>query len=137
MRHLVYLAVLVACLVSAAWLEPVLGVRVFRRWRRLLITVAAVAIAFGAWDVAAIAAGHWRYDRSQMLPLILPGRLPLDELLFFLVVPVCAILGFEAVRTVLGWPVGGERRVADRAAAGDRGSRGCQDRELARDRDTP
>ena len=32
--------------------------------------------------------------------MLLPGRLPLEELLFFLVVPVCAILGFEAVRAV-------------------------------------
>jgi hypothetical protein len=28
--------------------------------------------------------------------------------LFFLVVPVCAILGFEAVRRVLRWPAGDE-----------------------------
>ena len=37
---------------------------------------------------------------------MLPGGLPLEELLFFLVVPVCAVLGFEAVRQVTGrgWP---------------------------------
>ena len=29
-------------------------------------------------------------------------------MLFFLVVPVCAILGFEAVRTVLKWKAGDE-----------------------------
>jgi hypothetical protein len=34
--------------------------------------------------------------------------LPLEEGLFFLVVPVCAILTLEAVRAVRGWQVGDE-----------------------------
>jgi lycopene cyclase domain-containing protein len=100
-RHLTYLAVLAGCLAGALWLEPVLRVGVLRRWRRLLLTVAVVVLVFGGWDMAAIAAGHWSYDRGQLTGIVLPGRLPLEELLFFVVVPVCAILGFEAVRKVL------------------------------------
>jgi lycopene cyclase domain-containing protein len=101
MRHFTYVAVLVACLAGALWLEPVLHVNVLRRWRRLTLTVATIVVLFGGWDLAAIAAGHWTYDRSQLVGVVLPGGLPLEELLFFLVVPVCSILGFEAVRTVL------------------------------------
>ena len=56
----------------------------------------------------AIAAGHWSFDPRQTTGILLPGRLPLDELLFFLVVPLCAILGFEAVRAVLRLPAGDE-----------------------------
>jgi lycopene cyclase domain-containing protein len=108
MRHLAYLLVLVGCLAAALWLEPILHVNVFRRWRRLLLTVLPVAAVFTAWDVAAIAAGHWHFDHSQITGVFLPGHLPLDEVLFFLVVPVCAILGFEAVRAVLGRPAGDE-----------------------------
>jgi lycopene cyclase domain-containing protein len=106
MRHLAYLAVLAGCLAGALWLEPVLHVRVLRRWRRLALTVLPVALLFSLWDVAAIAAGHWTFDPAQTTGVRLPGRLPLDELLFFLVVPVCAVLGFEAVRAVLRWPAG-------------------------------
>jgi lycopene cyclase domain-containing protein len=108
-RHLVYLAVLGGCLLSAGWLEPALRVRVLRRWRRLLLTVLPVAAVFVAWDAAAVAAGDWSYDPGQTLPLRLPAGLPLEEVLFFLVVPVCAVLGFEAVRAVLGWRAGDER----------------------------
>ena len=104
MRHLTYLAVLTACLAAALWLEPVLRVGVLRRWRRLVLTVVPVAVVFVAWDLAAIAAGHWSYDPTQLVGVTLPGGLPLEEVLFFLVVPVCAILGFEAVRRVTGWP---------------------------------
>lgn len=102
MRHLTYLAVLAGCLVGALWLEPVLRVNVLRRWRRLLLTLLVVAVAFVAWDVAAIAAGQWSYDPTRILGVRLPGHLPVEEVLFFLVVPLCAILGFEAVRAVRG-----------------------------------
>jgi lycopene cyclase domain-containing protein len=108
MRHLAYVSVLAGCLVAAIWLEPVLRVGVFRRWRRLLLTVLPVAAVFVLWDLAAIAAGHWHFDESQMTGLVFPGGLPLDEVLFFLVVPVCAVLGFEAVRKVLRRPAGDE-----------------------------
>ena len=41
--------------------------------------------------------------------MTLPGRLPLEELLFFLVIPVCAVLTLEAVRTQRpDWLVGDE-----------------------------
>jgi lycopene cyclase domain-containing protein len=102
MRHLTYLAVLAGCLIGAVWLEPVLRVGVLRQWRRLLLTIVPVVLVFAGWDVAAIAARHWSYDRAQTTGVLLPGGLPLEELLFFVVVPVCAILGFEAVRRRLG-----------------------------------
>jgi lycopene cyclase domain-containing protein len=98
---LTYLAVLLGCLLAAVWLEPVLKVGVLRQPRRLLFTLLPVAVAFAAWDIAALAAGHWQVDPAQTIGIVLPGRLPLEELLFFLVVPLCAILGFEAVRSVL------------------------------------
>ncbi|OLB81213.1 MAG: lycopene cyclase [Actinobacteria bacterium 13_2_20CM_2_71_6] len=101
MAHLTYLAALAGCLAGALWLEPVLKVGVLRRWRRLLLTLVPVVVVFGAWDLAAIAAHHWSYDPAQTTGIVLPGRLPLEELLFFVVVPLCAVLGFEAVRKVL------------------------------------
>jgi lycopene cyclase domain-containing protein len=107
-RHLAYLLVLAGCLAAALWLEPIFKVNVFRRWRRLLLTLLPVAAVFAAWDLAAIAAGHWRFDPAQTTGVVLPGGLPLDEVLFFLVVPLCAILGFEAVRAVLRKPAGDE-----------------------------
>ena len=109
MRHLGYLGMLALCLFGTLPLEVLLGVRVYRQWRRLALTLLCVAPLFVAWDLYAINAGHWRFDSDQTIGLTLPGDLPVEELLFFLVIPVCSVLALEAVRRVRGWPVGDER----------------------------
>jgi lycopene cyclase domain-containing protein len=101
LAHLTYLLVLAGCLVGAGWLEPALRVGVVRQVRRLVLTIVPVAAVFVVWDLLAIAAGHWSFDRRQLVDVFLPGGLPVEEVLFFLVVPVCAVLGFEAVRQSL------------------------------------
>ena len=108
MRHLAYAGMLAFCLLGTLPLELWLGVRVYRQWRRLLLTLLPVVAVFLVWDLYAIAAGHWDFDSSQLLGVVLPGGVPLEELLFFVVVPTCALLAFEAVRRVKGWPAGDE-----------------------------
>jgi len=104
---LAYLLVLAFCLIGTAPLEVFLKTRVYARWRRLLLTLLPVLVVFLVWDVLAIRAGHWDYDPEQVTGIEL-GGLPLEELLFFLVIPVCAVLTLEAVRAVKGWRVGDE-----------------------------
>jgi lycopene cyclase domain-containing protein len=74
----------------------------------LLLTLLPVVAVFVGWDLYAIAAGHWTFDAEQTTGVALPGELPVEELLFFVVVPVCSLLSFEAVRKVRGWPAGDE-----------------------------
>ena len=102
-----YLLVLLGCLVGTAPLELVLGTRVYARWRRLGLTLFPVVAVFTLWDVLAIRAGHWVYYPRQTTGIRF-GNVPLEELLFFLVVPTCSILSMEAVRVVRGWQVGDE-----------------------------
>ena len=108
MRHLSYVAVLAFCVVGTLPLELWLGVRVYRQWKRLLLTLLPVVAVFVVWDLYAISAGHWTFDEEQTTGILLPGELPLDELLFFVVVPTCALLSVEAVRKVRGWQLGDE-----------------------------
>ncbi|HTY73134.1 MAG TPA: lycopene cyclase domain-containing protein [Actinomycetes bacterium] len=108
MSHLAYLAVLALVLVGSGWLEVLLGVRVWRRPRRLALTLLPVVAVFYAWDVYAIAHGQWSFDPRRVLGVRLPGHVPVEELAFFVVVPVAALLTLEAVRKVRGWPVGDE-----------------------------
>ena len=108
MRHLAYLAVLAVCLLGTLPLELWLGVRVYRRPRRLLLTLLPVVAVFVTVGPVRDRVGHWDFDPEQTLGLVLPGGVPVEELLFFVVVPTCAVLAFEAVRRVKGWPAGDE-----------------------------
>ncbi|MDT4938386.1 MAG: hypothetical protein QOG80_2057 [Pseudonocardiales bacterium] len=109
MRHLLYVGLLAACLVGTLPLELVLHTRVYARWRRLAATLVPVVIAFGTWDAIGVAQHTWRYDHRYLLGVTLPGRLPIEEVLFFLVVPTCAVLTLEAVRARRpSWLIGDE-----------------------------
>ena len=109
MGRMTYLVVLSACVVGTLPLELMLHTRVYARWRRLLVALVPVTVGFVAWDVLAIHDGWWRYDAAQVVGLTLPGRLPVEELLFFLVVPTCAVLTLQAVRARRpDWAIGDE-----------------------------
>ena len=104
-----YVAILVFVMAGCLWLEVVLRTRVFRRWRRLVLAIAPALVLFAIWDVYAIAEGHWWFDEDLILGIHLPGELPLDEVLFFVAIPIASILTLEAVRSVKDqWPVGDE-----------------------------
>ena len=108
MTRFAYVGVLVLVLVSSVWLEVLLRTRVYARWRRLVLTLVPVVAVFCVWDVYAIASGQWTFDAARTTGVLLPGDLPLDEVLFFVVVPIAALLTLEAVRSVKRWEVGDE-----------------------------
>lgn len=61
-----------------------------------------------AWDLYALHAGQWTFDRRYLIGVSIAG-LPIEEVLFFVVVPVCAVLTLEAVRRRRpGWLIGDE-----------------------------
>jgi lycopene cyclase domain-containing protein len=104
--QLTYLALLAGCLLVTAPLELVLRVRVYARWRRLLLAMLPEFVVFVAWVLYAIDQGHWWYSDTLTLGVRLPGGIPVEEVLFFVVVPVCSVLALEAVRKVTGWDAG-------------------------------
>jgi lycopene cyclase domain-containing protein len=101
-----YLLLLLACFAGTLPLELRWDARIYRRPRRYVLALLPVFVVFAAWDVWAIARGHWAYDVEQVAGITLPGDLPLEEALFFVVIPTCALLTFEAVRRVTGWRAG-------------------------------
>jgi lycopene cyclase domain-containing protein len=109
MRSYTYLGVLAFVVVGSGWLELVVRTHVLRRWRRLLLSLAPVVVVFYAFDAFAIGRGYWTFDPASTTGFVLPGEVPLEELVFFLVVPLAAVLTLEAVRAVRGWDVGDAR----------------------------
>ncbi|MGF2945374.1 lycopene cyclase domain-containing protein [Mycobacterium sp. Lab-001] len=95
-----YLILLGLCLAITAPLE-FFGAGVYRRPRRVVRAVAPVAAVFLVWDAVAIAAGVWTYNGRYLSGVYLPLRVPLEEALFFVVIPLCALLTYNAVTTIL------------------------------------
>jgi lycopene cyclase domain-containing protein len=58
-------------------------------------------VVFAVWDMAAIARGHWSFNERYVTGIRLPGDLPVEELAFFFVIPICGLLTLEAVRRIL------------------------------------
>jgi lycopene cyclase domain-containing protein len=95
-----YLAMIAFTVSGSIWLEFVLKVKVLKRYKRAIKAILPVSLIFIAWDAYAIDQGHWSFDNKQILGIFGPFGIPLEEYLFFTVVPLAAILTIEAVRTV-------------------------------------
>jgi lycopene cyclase domain-containing protein len=97
-----YLILMGLCLLITLPLEFVFGARVWRRPRRLVTAIGIPLVIFLVWDVIAIAREHWSYNPKYVTGWELPFNLPVEELTFFLVIPMCSLLTLQAVRRVLG-----------------------------------
>lgn len=47
-----------------------------------------------AWDNYAVYNGHWTYSGKETLGIFI-GYLPLEDYLFFLLVPYCILVGYK------------------------------------------
>ena len=108
-----YLLLMGACVAITLPLEFVFRARVYRRPALLVIAVVPVVLAFSAWDLVGIWRGHWSYNPAYVTGIRLPGGLPLEEIVFFVVIPICGLLTYEAV----GWVLGRLRRPVPSHAA--------------------
>jgi lycopene cyclase domain-containing protein len=95
-----YLIVLGACLAITAPLE-LFGVGVYRQPWRMAWAIVPVAVVFLIWDALAIAAHVWTYNSRYVTGFRLPGRIPIEEVLFFVVIPLCGLLTYNAVAAML------------------------------------
>ncbi len=100
MDHWQYLMVLAACLAITLPLE-IFGDGVYRQAWRAVRAILPVATIFLLWDEVAISAHVWTYNRAYITGADIPFQLPIEEVLFFLVIPVCALLTYSAVSAIL------------------------------------
>ena len=110
-----YLLLMLGCLVVTLPLEWLLGARVYRRFGVAVLAILPVVVVFSVWDVVGIIRNHWTYNPRYVTGLQLPFAMPIEELVFFIVIPICGLLTYEAVGFVL------RRLSARRAGIDDRG----------------
>lgn len=72
------------------------------KWKRLLAATLAVMTLFIPWDIAFTQQGIWGFTERYLIPWDFFG-LPLEEILFFVVVPWACYFIFEVLQLFFPW----------------------------------
>jgi lycopene cyclase domain-containing protein len=72
-------------------------IRLYRYWRALAETLLVIVLFFGTWDIYATARGHWSFNPSGVWRARIVN-LPVEEVLFFAVIPWCCIFSWEVIQ---------------------------------------
>ena len=76
---------------------PLFGIR--GNVRALFISITFIVLLFGAWDIFATWRGHWHFEPERVWALRIIN-LPLEEVLFFLVIPFCCVLTWNVIQYI-------------------------------------
>jgi lycopene cyclase domain-containing protein len=95
-----YLALLGLCLVGTLPLEFRFAARVWRRPKELFVAIIGPFVAFNVINEIAVNRELWRYATRFTTGFRLPRHYPIEEVVFFVVVPICGLLTFEAATNV-------------------------------------
>lgn len=71
----------------------------WRNLKVLVFSIGVVIIVFGAWDIVATWRGHWYFNPSGVWGMRIIN-LPVEEWLFFVVIPFCCIFTWEALKYI-------------------------------------
>jgi lycopene cyclase domain-containing protein len=69
-------------------------IKYYRNIKPLLISIFIVGLAYIIWDVIVTDIGHWAFNDDYLMGIRILG-LPLEEILFFIVVPFACIFIYE------------------------------------------
>jgi lycopene beta-cyclase len=97
----VYLGVLLVAGIAPLVLSFYPPLRFYRTPAALPKTLAGIILIFGSWDSFAVWRGHWRFDPAAVWTTRIVN-LPVEEVMFFVVIPFCCIFAWEAVKFLSG-----------------------------------
>lgn len=93
-----YLGLILVWALPPIMLQTAYGADLLWRYRRLALPGLLVPTLYlAAADTLAISAGTWTIEPSRSLEVFLPGGLPLEELVFFLVTNVLVTFGITLI----------------------------------------
>ena len=94
---LLYLLILACSLLFPFLLSFVKGVSYYKNWKYLLISHTCIAILFCIWDMLFTRAGIWSFNPTYIIGVYI-YNLPIEEVLFFLVIPYCCLFIYESIK---------------------------------------
>ena len=95
-RYMMVLYLAVAAPLILSFWPPL---KLYRNLRALAYTIALIVVIFGAWDIFATWRTHWYFNPAGVCNIRI-FNLPLEEVLFFVVIPFCCIFTWEAIKYI-------------------------------------
>jgi lycopene cyclase domain-containing protein len=92
-----YFLILLACFILTLPLEFVFRAKVYRRPLLAAKSISLPIFVYLAWDVIATHFNHWNFATQHRSSITILG-LPFEEILFFIIIPFCALLTYESVK---------------------------------------
>ncbi len=69
----------------------------YRYPARLVLSIGFPFVLFVLWDIIVTARGHWAFNPDYTIGFRI-FNLPVEEILFFVVIPFCGIFTWESVK---------------------------------------
>lgn len=96
-HHYTYFLTLAVAVAGPFFLSFDKKVGFYKKWKYLFFPILIPALLYMAWDVFFVAEGVWSFN-----PLYITGwhllNLPVEEVLFFFIVPYCCVFIYECIR---------------------------------------
>jgi lycopene cyclase domain-containing protein len=92
-----YLLILGCSLAGPLLLSFDRKVAFYKKWRSLFPAMILPALFYVAWDVYFTSKGVWQFNENYISGVMI-FNLPLEEVLFFFVVPYCCVFIYECIR---------------------------------------
>ena len=103
MENLHYLYVLIFVAICAIGVNFGFRLQFSKKLKLFLFTDALILVIYLIWDFWAVSKGSWFFDPNQILGVMILGKLPIEEVLFFIIVPMMSILTYLALTKLTGW----------------------------------
>ena len=97
-NHYTYFIILAASLAGPLALSFDKKVGFYKNWKYLFRAMFFPALLYIVWDIYFTAKGVWRFNENYITGIKI-YNLPVEEVLFFFVVPYCCLFIYECIKT--------------------------------------
>ena len=95
--HYTYFVILAASLVGPLCLSFDKKVAFYKNWKYLFLAMILPALFYIIWDIYFTSKGVWSFNEDYISGIKIIN-LPIEEVLFFFIVPYCCVFIYECIR---------------------------------------
>jgi lycopene cyclase domain-containing protein len=102
-ENLHYAYVLIFIAICAVGVNFGFKLQFSKKLKLFLLTDSLILVIYLIWDFWAVSKGSWFFDSNQILGIMLLDKLPIEEVLFFIIVPMMSVITYLALTKLTGW----------------------------------